>query len=166
MMVKIPYAGKWISCLYRTGQSFFDYHLGIYGLGSGNGYYACLTYLFRQEGITQDTISKHVTIDKTTIARAIMKLETLGYIVRHVDPIDRRANKVYLTAEGRALQPIIEATLTQWTTSLTDGFTPEETQMTYRLLERMTQNAIHIKENLSSQEISRSEPNETTIINK
>jgi DNA-binding MarR family transcriptional regulator len=165
-MVKIPYIGKWISCLYRTGQSFFDYHLGAYGLGSGNGYYACLTYLFHQEGITQDTISKHVTIDKTTIARAIMKLETLGYIVRHVDPIDRRAYNVYLTEKGRALQPTLEATLTQWTTSLTHGFTPEETQMAYRLLERMTQNAITIKKNLGSQEISRSDPDETAFINK
>ncbi|MDF2633567.1 MAG: transcriptional regulator, MarR family [Pelosinus sp.] len=164
-MVKTPYIGKWISCLYRTGQSFFDYHLGSYGLGSGNGYYACFTYLFRHEGITQDTISKHVAIDKTTIARSIMKLETLGYVVRHIDPIDRRAYKVYLTEKGRALQPIIEATLTQWTTSLTHGLTPEETQMAYILLERMTQNAIITKEKLSSQELSRSEPNETTFIN-
>lgn len=165
-MNKIPYIGKWISCLYRTGQSFFDYHLDTYGLGSGNGYYACLTYLFRQEGITQDTISKHVTIDKTTIARAIMKLEALGYIVRHVDPIDRRAYKVYLTDKGRALQPTIEATLTQWTSSLTQGFTPTETQMAYRLLERMAQNAIIIKEKLNSQEIARSELNETTFTNR
>jgi len=165
-MVKIPYIGKWISCLYRTGQSFFDYHLGSYGLGSGNGYYACLTYLFRQESITQDTISKHVTLDKTTIARAIMKLETLGYVKRHIDLIDRRAYNVYLTKKGRALQPTIEATLTQWTTSLTYGFTPEETQMAYKLLERMTQNAIMIKKKLNSQEISRGEINDTTFIKK
>lgn len=153
-MQKIPYIGKWISGLYRIGQSFFDHHLGTYSLGSGNGYYACLTFLYQQEGVTQDTISKHVAIDKTTIARAIMKLESLGYIERHVDKLDRRANQVYLTEKGRSFQPILESTLTQWTTSLTQGFTPEEVQMTYILLEKMTQNALLIKENLNSQEKS------------
>lgn len=153
-MQKIPYIGKWISGLYRIGQSFFDHHLGIYSLGSGNGYYACLTFLYQQEGVTQDTISKHVAIDKTTIARAIMKLESLGYIERHVDILDRRANQVYLTEKGRSFQPILESALTNWTTSLTRGFTPEEIEMTYILLEKMTQNALLIKENLNSQEKS------------
>lgn len=153
-MANIPYIGKWISCLYRTGHSFFDHHLGAYGLGSGNGYYACLTFLYQQEGVTQDTISKHVAIDKTTIARAIMKLETLGYIERHVDKVDRRAYQVYLTEKGRSFQPILETTLTRWTTSLTEGFTPEEIQMTYKILEKMTENALRIKEKLNSQEKS------------
>lgn len=153
-MQKIPYIGKWISGLYRIGQSFFDHHLGTYSLGSGNGYYACLTFLYQQEGVTQDTISKHVAIDKTTIARAIMKLESLGYIERHVDRLDRRANQVYLTEKGRSFQPILESTLTQWTTSLTKGFTLEEIQMTYILLEKMSQNALLIKETLNSQEKS------------
>jgi DNA-binding MarR family transcriptional regulator len=83
-----------------------------------------------------------------------MKLESLGYIERHVDRLDRRANQVYLTEKGRSFQPILESTLTQWTTSLTQGFTPEEIQMTYTLLEKMTQNALLIKENLNSHDKS------------
>ena len=166
-MKKTPYIGKWIACLHRTGQSFFYYHLANYELGSGHGYFACLTYLFRQEGITQDTISKSVNIDKTTIARAIMKLESLGYVTKLIDPIDRRAYQIYLTEKGRALQPILETTFTLWTTSLTQGFSPEEKRMAYTLLERMTQNALTIKDNLNTLEIPYgSEENETTLTNK
>jgi DNA-binding MarR family transcriptional regulator len=151
-MAKITYMGRWIACLYRTGQSFFDYHLSAHGLGSGHGYFACLTYLFRQEGITQDAISKYVNIDKTTIARAIMKLEALGYVTKYIDPVDRRAYQVYLTEKGRALQPKLESTFKLWTSTLTQGFTPEETKMAYLLLERMTQNALTLKEKLNTQE--------------
>lgn len=164
-MKKTPYIGKWISCLHRSGQTFFDYHLAEFGLGSGNGYFACLRYLFRQEGVTQDAISKYVNIDKTTIARAIMKLETLGYVTKQIDPIDRRAYKVYLTKKGRDFQPKLEATLALWTTSLTHGFTPEEKTMVFSLLEKMTHNALTLKESIINMEKSAgSEANETGFI--
>lgn len=149
-MAEKPYIGKWISCLYRIGQSFFDQYFDEYGIGLGH--YSCLLCLFHGDGITQDAISKFTNTDKATTARSIAKLETLGYIERHVDNKDRRAYKVHLTKKGWEIEPEIKEILKKWADLLTDGFTPVETKYAYELIERMSLNAIDIKENMNLQE--------------
>lgn len=139
-----PYIGKWISCLYRIGQSFFDQYFAAYEIGLGH--YSCLLCLFRKEGITQEAISKFTNTDKGTTTRSIKKLESLGYVEKHVDPDDRRAYKVYLTDKGRGIEPEVRQILKKWAESITSGFTPAESEIAYELLERMALNAIELKD--------------------
>ena len=82
--------GKWISVLYRIGHSFFfDELFEKYGIGSGNfGYLMCL---YREDGVLQDSLTKKLNVDKATTTRALIKLESLGYISRMSDPDDKRA---------------------------------------------------------------------------
>ena len=149
-MADKPYIGKWISCLYRIGQSFFDQYFDDYGIGLGH--YSCLMCLFHGDGITQDAISKFTNTDKATTARSITKLETLGYVERHVDIDDRRAYKVFLTEKGRESQPEIRRILKKWADLITDGFTPAEAENAYDLVERMALNAIDLKAKMNSKE--------------
>lgn len=138
-----PYIGKWISCMYRISQTYFDQMFEKFGIGSGH--FSFLLCLYRQEGVTQEAISKKLYIDKATTARAMMKLESLGYVERHVDEEDRRANKVYLTEKGRAIEPEIRRCLKEWAEFVTEGLTEEEARQAYSLLERMALNAISRK---------------------
>ena len=142
-----PNIGKWIACLYRIGQSFFDQYFDDNGLGLGH--YSCLMCLFYGDGITQDTISKFTNTDKATTTRSITKLEVLGYVKRHVDVADRRAYNVYLTERGRESEPEIRRILKKWADLITDGFTPSETKKAYDLVERMALNAIALKANMN-----------------
>jgi len=158
-MTEKPYIGKWISCIYRIGQSFFDQYFHEYGIGLGH--YSCLLCLFRRDGITQDAISKFTNTDKATTTRSITRLESLGYVKRQVDLDDRRAYKVYLTEKGREIEPEMRQILRKWADLITDGFTPTETENAYDLVERMSLNAIALKANMNiegnNREVNKSE---------
>ena len=148
-----PNIGKWISCLYRIGQSFFDQYFDEYGIGLGH--YSCLLCLFRTDGITQDAISKFTNTDKATTTRSITKLEELGYVKRHVDLEDRRAYKVYLTGKGRDSEFEIRRILKKWADLITAGFTSVEAEKAYDLVERMALNAINFKTSMNIKENNR-----------
>ncbi len=139
-MEKQPYIGKWISVLYRLGQSYFDYRFEKLGIGCGN--YAFLLNLFRREGVSQDMLSKTIHVDKTTTTRALDKLEDLGYIIRLSEPADKRAHRIYLTEQARGLEAEIREVLKDWATILTEGFSQEEKDIAYQLLNRMAENAL------------------------
>lgn len=64
---------------------------------------------------------------------------------------NRRANKVYLTAQGRALRPEIRQGLKQWAELVTTGFLASEADQAYRFLERMARTVIDGKVRLGPQ---------------
>lgn len=67
------------------------------------GQYAYLLYLHEHGGANQYDISRDLLIDKTTVAKALKKLESAGQIYRRTDPRDKRKVNVYLTSRGKAL---------------------------------------------------------------
>lgn len=143
-MQERPYMGKWISILYRTGQAYFDKRFNCYGIG--DKHYRYLLFLYRQEGVTQDAMSKYFYVDKATTARAILALEEQGYVYRVVDPLDKRANRVFLTAQGRAMEPVIRSVLNDWAEIMTSDLSEEERIMAYDLLQKMANNVVAMKE--------------------
>lgn len=139
-----PFIGKWISCLYRIEQMYYEQAFARFGIGSGH--YSCLLCLFREQGLTQEEISRRLHLDKTTVARALQKLERLGYIERRIAPHDRRAYGVYLTEQGLGLKTDIRRGLKQWAELITADFSPAEREQAYSLLYRMAEAAIQWKE--------------------
>jgi DNA-binding MarR family transcriptional regulator len=140
-----PSIGKWVSLLYRIGQSYFDRCFAECGIGSGH--YSFLLCLYRQEGMTQDAISKYVNVDKATTTRAISALEALGYVVRQADPLDKRVCRVFLTDQGRLLEPKVRSVLKDWAGIVTNDLNSEEQKVAYQLLQRMAENALAAKKN-------------------
>lgn len=67
------------------------------------GQYEYILYLLNNEGTNQYDISQDLLIDKTTVAKALKKLEQSKYIMRKVDQRDKRKVKVYLTKKGKDL---------------------------------------------------------------
>lgn len=143
MMKNNPSISRFLSCLYRHTQMYFDRRLQPFGISYGS--LAFLMVLFHHDGIHQEEISRKLSIDKATTARAIQKLVELGYINRVVDQSDRRAYQIFLTAKGEALKPELKRLSREWAACLTDGFTDTEIEQSFRLLEKMSQNALRFK---------------------
>lgn len=139
-----PFLGKWISILYRIEQNFFDKQYKAYGLDGGR--YAYLLCLFRQEGITQEAISKYVNVDKATTARAINKLEAMGYVYRVAEPADKRAYRVFLTEKARLLEPAMRKVLQEWAELITTDLSLTEKETVYTLMQQMAERAVVVKE--------------------
>ncbi len=138
-----PFIGKWTSVLYRISQSYFDHCFEQYGIGSGHFVY--LIVLYRKDGLNQDTMSKLLHIDKANTTRALMKLESLGYITRKINPCDKRSYIVYLTERGRSIEQAVKQELQNWELLITGGMTVEERIASYDLLRKMAENAIALK---------------------
>ncbi len=136
---------RWISILYRYGQSHISKQLEFYNIGSGQ--YIFLLALYKKDGISQEEISGYLKIDKATTAKAIKKLENEGYVKRDIDSRDKRAYKVFLTQKALDINPAIHDVLKKWSAVLSEGLTKDEKSMTLDLLSRMAENASLFFEN-------------------
>ncbi|MBC1371550.1 MarR family transcriptional regulator [Listeria booriae] len=150
MVARYEIIAKSMSIVNRCGNTFKLNRLKEHGLGVGQLRY--ITTLYRDGGLSQDTIVKRFMVDKANVARHIQRLEELGMIRREVDQTDKRKHLVYLTDKGQEIQPIIEETMKTWSGILTDGFTEEEREQLVHLLVRMAENAQNFQEEVSVDE--------------
>jgi DNA-binding MarR family transcriptional regulator len=135
--------GRWISILYRYGQSYVSKKLGYLNIGSGQ--YVILLTLFRKDGISQEELSNHLKIDKGSIAKSINKLEDESYVKRSDDSNDKRAYKVFLTEKALAVIPVILETINSWEEMITSDLSDSEKTMVEQLLCKMAINAYSFK---------------------
>lgn len=131
--------GRWISLIYRYGQTYIGKQLQSYSISKGQCIF--LIALYKKDGISQEEISEHLKIDKGTTAKAIRKLEKEGYVIRKIDSCDKRAYKVYLAEKALEIKPIIYEAVHNWKNILTLGFTQEESNQAIKILEKMGKNA-------------------------
>jgi MarR family transcriptional regulator for hemolysin len=62
-----------------------------------------LGYLTRYEGINQAGLADLLEIRPMTLVRQIDRMEEAGWIERRLDPADRRARRLFLTAKARPI---------------------------------------------------------------
>jgi DNA-binding MarR family transcriptional regulator len=131
--------GRSISMLHRQCRWFMNQRMSALGLGSGQHIY--LFHLAHNNGTSQDEISRALELDKATTARAIQKLELLGFVTRKISEKDKRVNHVYLTDKGFSIQDELKAFSSEWKDILVAGMSTEEMVMLEHLFNRMTSNA-------------------------
>lgn len=100
-----------------------------------------LIVLFHKDGLTQDVLSKHVFLDKTTVTRLIKPLLAKKYIIRKQDQNDKRCYRLYLTKKARDLIPVMEKTTKRWLKILTKNIDKEKQKIALEVLEQMAKNA-------------------------
>lgn len=132
IMSDIP-IGRIVSMIHRQNQKFLSKELKPYELGNG-GQQAFLKIIIAKPGINQDELSFVLKFDKATTARAVKHLESVGYIVRHTDDNDRRANNLYPTTKALNIFPEIQKVLERLNKEMTKNLTEEEEQQLLSLL--------------------------------
>ncbi|MFI1303147.1 MarR family winged helix-turn-helix transcriptional regulator [Streptomyces sioyaensis] len=80
--------------------------------------YAMLSALAERSGVDQSSLAQTTAIDRSTMTALLDRLSARGWVVREVDPGNRRRHVVRITPEGRALlrevAPAV-ARVDQWT---------------------------------------------------
>ena len=69
--------------------------------------FAFLMKLYTNEGCSQDGMADSLYLDKAVVTRVIKSLEEKNLLYREQDPGDRRLKRVFLTDEGKALEPMV-----------------------------------------------------------
>lgn len=132
------FIGKYIAFLYRDCQKYLDKELEPYNIGSGQ--VSILMCLFEADGINQESISRTIKVDKTSITRSIQKLIEGGYVVRQKDEEDNRSFRVFLTGKGRQIEPDIWKIASGWEEILLSGFDADHRGLIVDSLKDMSAN--------------------------
>lgn len=82
-----------------------NFHRRVQPLGLTQAQWRALFHMSRHEGINQVALAEILEIQPITVARLIDRLEAAGWAERRLDPADRRAFRLYVTAEA---QPVLE----------------------------------------------------------
>ena len=132
------------SKIFRNTQIFLDKALKKFGLTSGS-----IPYIFtleKNEGITQNKLSKEVGNDKAMSARTITKLIEASFVHKEQDEKDSRAYNLYLTEKAKKLIPIIRGEIQGIVDLITEDLTEEEKAITKKSLQKILDKTQRLKD--------------------
>ncbi|MGZ7208526.1 MAG: MarR family winged helix-turn-helix transcriptional regulator [Methanobacterium sp.] len=132
--------GLIVSMIHRTHMTFINDKIKHMDITAGQ--IPFLMVLSHEEGITQDELAAHFHIDKGTVARALRKLEDNNYILREIDPENRRKHLIYLTERGKITIPKIEDIDKEWEDSLRLKISEDEYNYIFDVLKKMALNCL------------------------
>lgn len=130
--------------LFRCGREYG--RLMTKDLGVNDTEYTICAFLYFYPNAPQDLISKSYMLDKTTVAKAIQTLDNKGFIIREVNPDNRRQNLLNLTEKGKDVIGDAVYIFDDWVEKVSESLTKEEQKQFDILLDKMLKSAIALKE--------------------
>lgn len=127
--------GWLINVVANDAAKTFDTELKKHGLTLA--LWPTLMCLWEEEGVTQRDIAQKSKVENSTTTRTLDKLENLGLVERQPDPNSRRAFRIYLTDEGRALKEALVPIPMAINQKLLSSLEPKERDEIIRLLQKM-----------------------------
>lgn len=89
------------------------------------------------DGMRQKTVAEQMGINQSSASELVDKLENDGYIVRRIDPGDKRATLLFLTEKGEARAAEVEDERDEMIHDLFAVLTEEEKQTLSNLLDKL-----------------------------
>jgi MarR family transcriptional regulator, transcriptional regulator for hemolysin len=122
----------------RSARQMINEELRPLNLSSSEGN-ILLHLLTRNQILGQEDLVEQLDISKPAVSRALESLELKGYIVRQVDPADKRAKQVLLTNKAKDISARIEVIYNRIFSIAAKGVTEEEIQNFIELFSRVSE---------------------------
>jgi DNA-binding MarR family transcriptional regulator len=87
-------------------------------------------------GCNQSYLFEYLQTDKGNVTKLIKRMDEAGFIIRKVDPHDKRKRKLYLDKKGRDLIPALKDVLEQWEEKCCDCLNNEQKEL-YKQLNKI-----------------------------
>lgn len=123
---------KAISILYRKSHIWLNNSCAQYDLTAAQAVVILIVCDFKT--LTQDEITKRLSLDKSVIAKTVNKLEETGFLVRATNPRDKRTYNILPTEKAWQAYPFIKDQIDDGLTQMTQRMTPQEREEFIRLL--------------------------------
>jgi DNA-binding MarR family transcriptional regulator len=120
---------------YRAFSRLLQARLAPHGVTMGMWFF--LRALWQDDGLTQRELSRRVGMMEPTTVSALNHMERRGLIKRVRNTADRRKVNVFLTREGRALEPKLLPYALEVNQIVLREIAPEEAQVLRELFGRM-----------------------------
>lgn len=109
---------------------------------------ALLNYVRNHPGCTQIETAEALGVSSASIAFSTKRLQKAGYLMKQVNNLNMRCNKLYVTHEGTEVMDRFQDTYDEMNMALFEGFSIEEIEKLSELTERFIGNL----ENLLSED--------------
>ncbi|MGE4240641.1 MarR family winged helix-turn-helix transcriptional regulator [Ramlibacter sp.] len=119
-------------------------------LGIPLGGWYPLVVLNVEDGMSQRELSRRLGLKDAAIGKAIDNLQHAGLLLRTADDTDRRKFLIRLTPQGRKLAAEVTGLRDEVLAYLTRGFTPKESELFKRLLQRAHNNLSELETSLGA----------------
>ena len=133
-----------ISVLYRKMNMLTNLRLAHLGI---SGAKAIFLFCIRDhKAMSQVEICRELDMDKSTVAKMLMRMEKDGLIQKTVNPEDVRSVRVSLTDKAMELVGQAQKVMNQWVADATSDLTREEQEAFFVLLEQVANKAVRMAE--------------------
>lgn len=127
-----------IGMIARALDSISNIEFKEYNLTKGQ--YLYLVRIYENPGIIQEKLSELIKVDRTTVARAVKKLELNGFIRKENDKHNKKIKKLYPTEKGKSIYPAIKKENDYSERIAIEGFSKKEIEIATQLLQKMREN--------------------------
>jgi DNA-binding MarR family transcriptional regulator len=127
-----------IGMIARALDSISNIEFKEYDLTKGQ--YLYLVRICENPGIIQEKVAEMIKVDRTTAARAIQKLELSGFIEKKDDEQNKKIKKLFPTEKGKKVYPFIKRENDYSNAVALAGFSEDETDTIFSLLQRVRSN--------------------------
>jgi len=104
------------------------------------GQYLYVIRICENPGIIQEQLVNMIKVDRSTATRALQKLETNGFIEKQNDPDNKKNKRLFPTIKGESVYPFIKNENIYSGQVALQGFSDNEKDMVYNLLQRIREN--------------------------
>ena len=94
-----------------------------------------------EQGITQQELAERLLVTKGNICGMIDRMEASGWVERRPDPLDRRANRLFLTRRGKTQLGQTTPDEQALVKRIMGALKPAELQTLYQFLDRLDEAA-------------------------
>lgn len=127
-----------IGMIARALDSISNIEFKEYDLTKGQ--YLYLVRIYENPGIIQEKLAEMIKVDRTTAARAIIKLEENGFIEKQDDEHNKKIKKLFPTEKGKSVYPFIKREHDHSDSVALAGFSEQEAEALFHLLQRVRKN--------------------------
>ncbi|MFC5451103.1 MarR family winged helix-turn-helix transcriptional regulator [Paenibacillus aestuarii] len=127
-----------IGMIARALDSISNIEFKEYDLTKGQ--YLYLVRICENPGIIQEKLAEMIKVDRTTAARAILKLEMNGFIEKKDDEHNKKIKKLFPTEKGNTVFPFIKRENDHSNCVALAGLSENEAETLINLLQRVRKN--------------------------
>ncbi len=135
---------KSISILYRKSHIWLNNNCAPYDLSAAQA--VMILIICDHQSLTQDDITKRLSLDKSVIAKTVTKLEERGFLVRTTNPKDKRTYDICPTQKAWEVYPFIKEQVDACFQHMTHTMTDQEREEFKRLLQLAAEASLTLEE--------------------
>lgn len=137
----VPYTDTIGHHLVKLCKLFFNHVNAKFSeFGLYEGQHSTLMVLWQEDGLAQAELTRRLGVEPASVSKTVERMEAAGFVQRRPDPEDARANRIYLTDQGRALEQPVRQVLAEAEDRLLTNISLEEKLLLRRLVIQMRDN--------------------------